>query len=120
MMKTEYQYKINIARPSEVMADGRNLGPFTINIDFDGDPLCGGNDVQISSYGFKVLINLLSLSITNLSQAAADELGINEGEVIRDAINQLETRLVDAGRKKPKLLVSFKEPRITKGNFPSF
>lgn len=97
-----HNYEINISREVKAPNDEhRELGALNLSFSFDGDQLAEGNRSRPTGFGYKTLINTLTSSISELSRAAAME-GMSEGEIIKDAITQLQQNLIDPDRKLPK------------------
>jgi hypothetical protein len=104
MKAKEYQYELKIKRTAKAGLDVeeyRNLSGLRVEFSAENDPMIFDSQGNVTGYGYKVAVNTLCSAISEYSRAIK-EIGGNEGEVIKDAINQLKKNLVSIERKPPK------------------
>ena len=75
------------------------MGDLSLNFQIGDDPLAINKD-GLTGFGYKVLVSSLVAAITELSKDIK-KIGGSEGEVIGDAISQLQRNLVDGSRSAP-------------------
>lgn len=104
MDNKKYNYEIIIKREAKVtngLEEGRQMSGMTIEFGAENDPMIFDENGQLTMFGFKVAVNSLVGAISEYSRAIT-QYGGSEGEVIKDAINQLKKNLISVERKPPK------------------